>query len=73
MKSCETWYVLHKENTESAASERDVSRFKKKTLYAFPLYNFNRVCSPIRVVGPGVVLSSQVSVRFMFPNVLLNL
>ena len=28
--SCETWYVLHKENTESAASERDVSRFQKK-------------------------------------------
>lgn len=46
--------------------------FKKNSL-AFPLYNFNRVCSPIRVVGPGVVLSSQVSVRFMFPNVLLNL
>lgn len=47
--------------------------FLKKTLHVFPLYNFNEVCSSIRVVGPGVVLFSQVSVRFMFPNVLLNL
>ena len=73
MKSSETWFVLHRKNTESAASEQDVSRFQKKTLHAFPLYNFNKVCSPIRVVGPGVVLFSRVSVRFMFPNVLLNL
>ena len=62
---------------ERILSQRRVSKmlvgFLKKTLHVFPLYNFNEVCSSIRVVGPGVVLFSQVSVRFMFPNVLLNL
>ena len=54
---------------ERTLNQRRVS----KMLVGFKKTLQNKVCIPIRVAGPGVLLFSQVNVRLMFPNVLLNL